>query len=275
MYLNQFLYFSKANKILNLTCDIKQLDFYFGITFSIMQVLNFLFGTIVNLWFILTIFDNKKLRSSKYLNFIKMLVKKFLLNFKKRYIGIISLSLVDVSLCLVVSPLQIIRELVSINENMSLDPKVCSIITFVSSWLCLSSILSLTLISIERYIVFKTNRHLRKELFLIYILIAHLISFIYALLNTAMDLLDSSVMFSRCSNNYMHSINLNNFKLFNFMFKTLFIIIGLICLISTTYCYYVIYKIIRNKQMIRLKLNGLITISSKKIKMVRIAHNRS
>lgn len=184
----------------------------------------------------------------------------------KRYIGIISLSIVDFCLCLLVSPLQIIRETISVDENKSLDPKLCSAITFVSSWACLSSIFSLTLISIERLLVFKNNRHLEKRKFLLFILIAHFISFVFALINSFMNRLGSSLIFLRCSNKTNLSLlefNLNYFLVFQIGFKIFFISVGFVCLSLTTYCYYVIYKIIRTKQLLRLKLNGLIAIMSK------------
>ncbi|CAF0722997.1 unnamed protein product [Brachionus calyciflorus] len=220
----------------------RKFDFITGNLFTIILSFNTIFGTIINFWFILTILDNKILRSSKY-------------------IGIISLSIVDLCICLILSPLQIFRELISINENVSLSPFLCSLITFLSSWACLSSIFSLTLISIERLLVFKKNRHLNRQKLIVVMVITYLISFIFAALNSLMNWLGSSIIFIRCSNNFKNSIKFNYFTFFHIGFKILFIVVGFICLMATTYCYFIIYKIIRNKQLLRLKLNGLITLS--------------
>ncbi|RNA03043.1 eptide Receptor family [Brachionus plicatilis] len=177
---------------------LKKYDYKIGQLFSIILSINTIFGTVINFWFIFTIIDYKILRSSKY-------------------IGIINLSIVDLCLCLIISPLQIFRELVSINDSTFLPPVLCTIITFLSSWACLSSIFSLTLISLERLMVFKRNRRINRKKFLLLIIITQIISLMLSLINSLMNWL-----------------------------------VGLVCLILTTYCYF---------QMLRLKLNGLITLS--------------
>ncbi len=105
----------------------------------------------------------------------------------------------------------------------------------------------------------------------------HFLAFSFALINVFLRILDySPVNFLKCECDHkkFHNAILSSYDnkkvptYFDFIYKVVFTLTGYACFTITTFCYYVIYKIIRTKQFIRLKLNGMIAIKTK------ATHNR-
>nr|QVK45723.1 G protein-coupled receptor [Proales similis] len=214
--------------------------------------INFFVGSVLNLWFLWTILTERKLQNPKFW-------------------GIINLGCVDLILCLISSPLQIFRE--AQIPVIGLSSKTCSIILFISTWACLSSIISLVIISIERYFVFKNNRHMSSRAFTLWMIGGHSTSFLFGLLNSFMQSFKNSWSHDRCikthSNNNQSIPNAIDrrqqgvlMNLLERVFTFSFLLMALICLFITAYCYYKIYRIIQIKRIRRLNLNACVCVSN-------------
>lgn len=162
-------------------------------------------------------------------------------------------------------------------ESSFLSRGFCSAFQSITVWVGLSSAFALTLISIERYLLFKNSRHIKYTRYIRFILIAHLITVSFSSLNFVLNLVDiRPIKLLEC---YVQSSNQSSEEVivlsqsvreYSVLFyRLVFIFMGFACILITSYCYYVIYQIIRLKQMKRLlKLNGLITLKPATFKKV-------
>jgi hypothetical protein len=186
-----------------------------------------------------------------------------------RYIGVINLVSVDFFICFIISPLQIVREINNLSQpnNTFLSSFTCSLIKSLSIWACFSSIFGLTLISLERFLVFKNNRHLERARFISYVAFSHTLAFLFATVNFCFNHIGRFPIHvlacvGNCTNVKRSTTSQTNTAVdrAEMIYRVTFTLIGYLCILITSYCYYVIYQIIRTKQFIRLRLNGLITI---------------
>lgn len=169
----------------------------------------------------------------------------------------------DLLVCSIASPLQLIREIISLNEKLSLNSIVCSLITFASTLVTLSSILSLLLIAIERLILFRYNKHVNKYKFMLVSIILHFISLLIAIMNATLNSIYKSFTHTRCTNENLTFFKINEIinelkpKEFIFVaFKLLFLFFGLLSASIVFYAYFIIYQIIKRKRMAKLKLTS-------------------
>jgi hypothetical protein len=185
--------------------------------------------------------------------------------------GIINLVIVDFVVCLVVSPLQIMREINNIFQpHTFLKFSACSFIKAFSTGTGFASVFGVTLISLERFLVFRNNRHLDRNRFMCFSLSFHMLAIIISCFNfgfiyTSHQPFDMLPCSTKCVYPNKRFVNWRNSSAVlgaELAFHITFTFIGYSCILVTTYCYYVIYQIIRTKQFIRLRLNGLITIKN-------------
>ena len=163
-------------------------DFLTGYIFNTLLLINIIFGTPANFIILSSILLTKNLRVQKFY-------------------GIISLSSVDLLVCSVSSPLQIIREVFSLHESKSLRSSICTFITVLSTWTSLASILSLFIISLERYLLFRNKKSVGKIKFILVCLFLHLISLLFGLLNGLLNWKYKSYLHTRCSSTEITSHN--------------------------------------------------------------------
>jgi hypothetical protein len=171
----------------------------------------------------------------------------------------------------VVSPLQIMREINNIFQpHTFLNFFTCSFIKAFSTGTGLASVFGLTLISLERYLVFRNNRHLDRNRFMCFSLSFHMLAIILSCFNFGFiytsrqpfDMLPCSTSYAYPNERFANWRNSPALLGAELVYNITFTFIGYSCILVATYCYYVIYQIIRTKQFIRLRLNGLITIKN-------------
>ena len=147
------------------------------------------------------------------------------------------------------------REIISLDSKRSLQPIICSLITLISTAVSQSSVLTLVLISIDRYALFRNNKLISKRSFRILFYTFQLISFSLGITNAISNVKFKTVMHVRCTNEPLTHRMLNEiiYRLERYGYlliihKSIFFLICVASLAAIIFCYVSICKIIkRNK----------------------------